>query len=417
MTFRERSPSCRCRPSPRALLCCLACGLLAGSALRAQDTPLELPGLPKSSWFLLAARSEQAPARGNGLLVVLPGGTGTADFLPWVRDGILAQAPDDFLCAMLTAPKWNAGQKVVWPTAASKEPGMRYTTEDYVRAVVKEVGGKHKLDPARTIVLAWSSSGPAVWQLLMSADNPFERAYVAMSVFAPQDKQALARSKGLRVLLDQSPEDTTTPFAHAEQARAALTANGAIARLVSYHGGHGWNDDPQSRIREGLRWLLSTEPAPPVQPAAVGTNLLKNGGFEQGDQGWSMVSNTGTLRAEKDAREHKEGKASLHLVKTGKVPLDLIKQQVPLPDTGRATARAWVRCKGAGNAFVKFFVYDANDQVLHQDVDLVHLSGDAGWQQVEKTLDLKGASYGVLQVVLVLGGEVWIDGAEVIASR
>jgi len=31
--------------------------------------------------------------------------------------------------------------------------------------------------------------------------------------------------------------------------------------------------------------------------------------------------------------------------------------------------------------------------------------------------DLAGAKYGVFQVVLVLGGEVWIDGAEVMQQK
>jgi predicted esterase len=391
----------------------------------AQDPskPSEVAGMPKSQYFLIGARVDMVPAAGNGLLVVLPGGPGSADFLPWVQNGIHAQAPDDFLCAMVVAPKWSEGQKIVWPTAARKETGMKYTTEELVRAVVKDVGKGQKIDPARTVVLCWSSSGPAVWDLLTSTDNPFARAYVAMSIWTNPAKEALARTAKLRLLLDQSPDDKTTTFDHAEKARDALKGAGAVVRLMTYHGGHGWNDNPQPRIREGLRWLLSPEPAPAdkttaVPPPATGKNLLTNGDFEQGSKGWDLIDNSKTSKAEADTKDKKEGKGSLHLTKTGKMPMDLLRQDVQLPDDAtRVTARAWVKSKEAGNAFVKFFLFDKDDKVVHEDVDLVQLRGSQDWQKVEKTWERKDATHGALQVVLVMGGEVWIDAAEVLAGK
>lgn len=395
----------------------------------AQDpatSAIAIDGLPKSGYHLLPARQQTPPDAGFGLLVVLPGGDGSSAFLPWVQNGIHAQAPDDFVCALVTAPVWSDKQKIVWPTAARKERGMEYTTEDYVRAVVAHVAEAQPIDAARRVVLGWSSSGPALYDLLLSDDNPFPRAYLAMSVFPRQSSAALKRASGLRVLLDQSPDDEVTRFVEAERAHAALTKAGAVVQLVSYRGGHGWQDDPQARLRRGLEWLLSDRPAtraqdatePAAPAAAVGADLLRNGSFEDGGDGWQVIDNSGNLRHEQDRRSKKHGKASLHLTKTGGLPLDLLRQDVDLPDGASVvTARAWVRSSKAGNAFVKCFLFDAAGETVHADVDLVHLRGDRDWQQVEKSWPKQTAVRAAFQVVLVLGGEVWIDGAELVAGK
>src|SRR5262249_52799008 len=161
------------------------------------------------------------------------------------------------------------------------------STENYVRAVTDDVAKVAAIDAQQRYLLAWSSSGPAAWALLLSGDSPFRGAYVAMSIWPQALPAEVARAKGLRVLLDQSPEDTAPRFLHAGQAYDALGAAGARVRLSTYRGGHGWKDDPLPRLRRGLDWLRGNEPAPapvwPEAPPAAGKNLLQNGSFESGD--------------------------------------------------------------------------------------------------------------------------------------
>lgn len=394
---------------------------LLGTPLAAQTSravAVELPALPKSRYFRIDPQNgTKTPAAGFGLLVVLPGGPGTADFLPWVENGIVAQLPKDFVGVMLTAPKWTENQAIVWPTEQDKVVGMRYGTEAYVRAVVADVQKAQVIDEKRRYVLAWSSSGPAVYQLLLSDDSPFVGAYIAMSVFRGLGKQA-RRVHGIRFVLDQSPEDRITKFTFAERAQTELTAAGGIVRLLTYQGGHGWLDDPQARLRSGLQWLLGNEPAPPAAAAlqTTGANLLRNGDFEADTDDWQVLGNSGTMRAEID-RDAAVGKGALHLKKTGKLPLDLVRQE--LRKLGGATtliASCQVKCKDCRSAFVKFFLYDALDRIVHEDVDLVHLHGDQDWQQVQKSYEVGKATYGVFQIVMVQGGEVWVDDARVAAA-
>ncbi|MBL8730694.1 MAG: hypothetical protein JNM25_19910 [Planctomycetes bacterium] len=369
--------------------------------------------LPRSSYFVIAPRKPVAKGKLSRLLVVLPGGDGSREFLPFVRDGIAAQVPDDCVVAMLAAVKWRDDQQVVWPTAKAPVADMAYPTEDYVAAVVKQLTAEFAVDPAERAVLAWSSSGPAVYPLLCAADGPFPRGYVAMSVWPEQVATGdLTAVKGRRFVLDQSPDDQTTPFRHVRAAHAALTDAGAIVRVSVYDGGHGWHDRPLPRLKEGLRWLWSEQPAPAPKwppPPKPGTNLVVNGGFEQGLDGWRQVDNSTRLVVEIDKGEHASGKRSLHVRKTGGGPLDLVVQEVELPAGGALTASAMVRSQGAANAWVKVWRYDAHGEAIGSDVDLLRVPQDGDWQRVEKTWPRDGAVRAVVQVILVLGGDVWVD--------
>lgn len=413
------------------LLAAISCALVAPAA-RAQQaksraTEHLLAALPNSLFFVVPPRTPPAAGRKGPLLVVLPGGAGTRDFLPFVENGIAAQAPDDGTVVLVTAVKWKPDQQIVWPTEASKVPGMQYSTEAYVRAVVAEVVKSQPVDPERAVVLAWSSSGPGVYPLLVAADGPFARAYVAMSVWPGARLGDLAAVKGRRFVLDQSPEDTTTRFPEARAAFAALTEAGAIVRLSTYRGGHGWKDAPLPRLREGLRWLWSDEPAPAPQwpaekqraskPGKDGS-LLANGDFEQGLDGWREIDNSGRLDAAVDKQRQHGGKQALHLGKTGGLPLDLVVQEIDdLPAKGKVTATAWLKSAGAKNAWIKVWLYGDGDQVLHEDVDLAHVTGDLDWQQFTKTWEVAGAKRAVVQIVMVLGGELWVDDVSLVPAK
>ncbi len=120
----------------------------------------------------------------------------------------------------------------------------------------------------------------------MQEKQPFAGFYVAMSVFRPYE-EALPHVSGRRFVLDQSPDDEVTPFRFAQHARDELIDHHAVVWLRRYEGGHGWQDDPVTRLRDGLRWVLTDEPAPPMpEPGPIDRHLLRNGGFEFGTESW-----------------------------------------------------------------------------------------------------------------------------------
>ncbi|MBL9078032.1 MAG: hypothetical protein JNL08_11045 [Planctomycetes bacterium] len=400
------------------LVAALAVGvLLATDAIGQKPAPAAQERtfvlLPRSCYFVIPPRKPAPAGTSNRLLVVLPGGDGSREFLPFVQDGIAAQVPDDCAVALVTAVKWRDDQVVVWPTAASPVPDMAWPTEQLVGAVVDQVAREFAVEPARRAVLAWSSSGPAIWPLLVAADGPFARGYVAMSVWPePVAPAELAGAKGRRIVIDQSPEDTTTPFHHARAAYDALSAAGAVVRVSIYRGGHGWNDRPLPRLKDCLGWLFGAQAAPAPRwppPPKAGANLLRNGGFEQGLDGWRTIANSGRLTAEVQKQQRQQGKQALYVRKTGGAPLDLVTQEVELPPGRTLTAAAQLRCKGVQNAWLKVWRYGKDGKPIDDDVDLVRLPADGDWQRVEKQFPCAGAVRAVVQLVVVLDGEVWLD--------
>ncbi len=382
------------------------------SASRA--TEHTLAGFPQGVYFTIAAKQPPAAGKKQALLVVLPGGDGSREFLPFVENGVLGAVPDDCMGVLVTSVKWRDDQQVVWPTATSKVPGMQWTTEAFVAAVVKAVQKEHAVDPKRTAVLAWSSSGPAVYPMLLDPKAPFARGYVAMSVWRPANKKDLAGVKGRRIVLDQSPDDRVTAFSHASDAYAALSGAGAVVQLSTYAGGHGWQDAPLVRLRRNLAWLFSDAKADAPQwpegtePSKDG-NLLRNGGFEAGAASWQTVDNSKTLTVAAVVDEKVEGKHALHVAKTGAMPLDLVQQQVGLPAGKKVRFSCQVKTKDCKNAWLKLWVYDASGKPVDERVDVAQLRGSSDWSRCEKVVELGSGTRAVVQLVLVMGGEVWLD--------
>jgi hypothetical protein len=366
---------------------------------------------------VIPARDKLPHGKSYSLLVVLPGGTGTADFLPFVENGILGQAPADCVGVLVTAVKWKDDQQIVWPTATSKVVGMKYTTEDYVRAVVAEVEKELPMDAERRAVLAWSSSGPGVYPLLVDKNGPFSRGYVAMSIWPGKALGDLAAVKGRRFQLDQSPDDKVTTFPHVQKAYEALSKAGAVVQVSTYSGGHGWQDAPLPRLKAGLAWLFGEQPAqPPKWPGAAKKgkpgkdgNLLVNGDFEKGVDGWTLVDNSKRLKVEATKNGRKGGKQALHVQKEGGPPLDLVVQEVALDGASSIEAQVWCRSAGCKNAWIKVWLYGDGDEPLREDVDLLRVPADGDWQQVKKSWDATGAKRAVVQIILVMGGELWLD--------
>lgn len=192
--------------------------------------------------------SATKPKSGFPLLLVLPGGDGSTEFHPFVRAIHEFALQGQFVVAQVVAPP-----QIVWPTKSST---VRWnTTNESVCAIVDEMVKKQSVDRQQVYALAWSSSGPAVYELALQDKSPLAGAFIAMSVFKPGDLPKLTNAKGRRFYLLHSPEDAVCPFGMAKDANDQLTKAGAIVTLVNYSGGHGWHGPVHDLLKTGMDWL------------------------------------------------------------------------------------------------------------------------------------------------------------------
>ncbi len=212
----------------------------------------------KKRYFLIGVRKEaKPPAEGYGLLIVLPGGDGSAEFQPFVRKIYKDALNKRWLIAQAVAPKWDDKQfeQVVWPTEGLPYPAAKFTTEAFIKAIIADVRTKLRIDRKRIFLLGWSSGGPPCYATALRKDSPATGAFIAMSVFKPKQMPALGNAKGKAFYLLQSPQDRITRLHFAEEAEKALREAGAKVRLQRYEGGHGWHGDFGKIIGDGIRWL------------------------------------------------------------------------------------------------------------------------------------------------------------------
>jgi RNA polymerase sigma factor (sigma-70 family) len=207
-------------------------------------------------YFLIGPRKNaRPPAEGYGLLVIVPGGDGSADFHPFVRRIYKFALSDRYVAAQPIAVRWTPDQQIVWPTKTNPVARMKFSTEEFVEAVVEDVAKKHKLNRTRVFTLSWSSSGPAAYALSLQTKRSVTGSFVAMSVFDPQFLPPLKGANGHAYYLYHSPADRVCPYRAAEEAKSGLAENGAKVRLETYEGGHGWRGNVYHDIRQGVEWL------------------------------------------------------------------------------------------------------------------------------------------------------------------
>jgi predicted esterase len=207
-------------------------------------------------YFLIgASKDRKAPKNGFGLVVMMPGGDGSADFHPFVKRLFQNALPDGYLAVQPVAVKWTDEQEIVWPTERLKAEKMKFTTEEFVAAVISDVGKAFKLNPKRTFTLAWSSSGPAAYAISLQEKPVVAGSFIAMSVFRPDWLPELKAAKGHAYYLYHSPDDRVCPFRMVEAAQKRLKEEGAIVELSKYDGGHGWRGDTFDDVRTGIDWL------------------------------------------------------------------------------------------------------------------------------------------------------------------
>ncbi len=198
----------------------------------------------------------EPPAEGYRLLLLLPGGDGSADFLPFAKRIAQNALPAGYLVAQLVAISWTPGQfdQVVWPKAADHLPSVGFSTEKFVDAVVADIAASKKIDPRFIFTLGWSSGGPPVYATSLRSGMRVTGSFVAMSVFKPESLGSLKNARGHGYYILHSPEDRI-PIGMAVAARDELRRFGAKTELRTYQGGHGWHGDVYGEIRRGVAWL------------------------------------------------------------------------------------------------------------------------------------------------------------------
>ncbi len=207
-------------------------------------------------YFLIGPKKQsKQPAEGYGLLVIMPGGDGSAQFHPFVKRIYKNALSDRYLAAQPIAVKWTPDQKIVWPTKTTPVALMKFGTEEFVEAVIGDVAKKYKIDRTRIFTLSWSSSGPAAYAVSLQDKRSVTGSFIAMSVFKPSLLPPLKQAKGHAYYLCHSQQDRVCPFRMAEQAKNSLAENGAKVRLETYPGGHGWRGNIYHDIRSGIEWL------------------------------------------------------------------------------------------------------------------------------------------------------------------
>jgi predicted esterase len=225
----------------------------------ADDTPVQDLRAGKDEnrrYFLIGPNKDaQAPEEGWGLVLILPGGDGSADFNPFCKAIWKQVLSERSLAAELVAPKWTPDQVIVWPTDKNRTKGMKFTTEDFVEAVVADVQGNHRIDPKRVFTLSWSSGGPAAYAASLAGKTSVKGSLVAMSVFSPTWLPPLERAKGHAYYVYHSPDDKVCPVRLAENARDQLRKAGAEVEYATYAGGHGWRGDTIGDLKAGFEWL------------------------------------------------------------------------------------------------------------------------------------------------------------------
>lgn len=210
----------------------------------------------KLQYVLIGSKKPvKAPEDGYKLLVVLPGGDGSAEFSPFVKRIYLYGLSEEYLVVQLIAPEWNKKQRVVWPTDGLPERGMKISTEKFIQQAVADVGKRTKVDSRHVFALAWSSGGPAAYAASMSEQTPLTGMFAAMSVFKEKKAATLKLANGKAYYILHSEADQVCPYWMARKASEVLAENGGKVKLQTYEGGHGWRGNVFGNISAGINWL------------------------------------------------------------------------------------------------------------------------------------------------------------------
>jgi predicted esterase len=222
---------------------------------RASPAATTLPACAPATAAPSAAPPSNAPSARR--LLVLPGGSGSEEFAPFIGNIYRQSIPAGYLPAQLVAPQWSPDQaeQVVWPTAGLPSKDAKFVTEDFIASVVQDIAARYKLDSRHTYATGWSSSGLHLYASLYRPDSPLTGAFVAMSVFKPEQIADLKGAAGRSVYILHSPEDFIQ-MRFPEAARDQLAAAGARTTwppTTAATAGTAMSSPTSARVSSGSR--------------------------------------------------------------------------------------------------------------------------------------------------------------------
>ncbi len=212
-------------------------------------------GNDRQKYFLIGD-PENPPNDGFNLLLVMPGGDGGRDFLPFIENVSKNVLDESWLVAELISVKWNKDQQIVWPKNSDTVKGLEFTTAQFVESVIADVKSQSKINPKNIITLSWSSSGPAAYAIATSPNKSVTASFIAMSVFRPQFCDPAYQVKDHRFFIAHSPEDQICPWEQSRLAIRTMMKHGGKVTEAKYEGGHGWHPELFQQLGTGLRSLL-----------------------------------------------------------------------------------------------------------------------------------------------------------------
>jgi len=192
-------------------LCFLQSGIAQDDVAGIPSEDIQINKDKNKRYFLIGPKEGcKAPEEGFKLLIILPGGGGTADFHPFVKRIYKHALGDNYIAVQPVAFQWTTSQKTVWPVDKDKKTisGMKFSTEDFVAGIIADVKKKYKLNQKYIFTLSWSSSGPTAYAMSASRKtSTITGSYVSMSVFHPNRISDINLAKGHSYYIEHSKED------------------------------------------------------------------------------------------------------------------------------------------------------------------------------------------------------------------
>jgi hypothetical protein len=146
--------------------------------------------------------------------------------------------------------------------------------------------------------------------------------------------------------------------------------------------------------------------------AEPGTNLLENGGFEQGVSGWRVLDMSGSVAFEPDEKVKRKGHKSLRVEKRAPGRTDFLKQSARLPlGVEVVTAWCWFKVDKGARAEVEVYFFDASDETVGKGyVALVNSGPTKTWLSTTADLEVPKGAVGVgVNVKVNAKGTYWLD--------
>jgi len=248
------------------LAAALAWGVILGTPQReihALPDADDVHDVPAQSYFVGGDLNKEyvvigkTSSRPKKLCVVMPGGPGGIEFLPFVKRILKFGLEYGWMVVEPIAVKWSDDPSyVVWPSATTPYAPAKFTTETFLDGILDELPSRLKMQIDGTYLLGWSSSGPAIYSYAGHGKHEIKGAFVAMSVFDPKSFGGQNKLRVGRFYLLHSPQDFI-PMSHPEAAKAALSNLGIPVKLDTYQGGHGWHGSVFDEIRDGMTFLAT----------------------------------------------------------------------------------------------------------------------------------------------------------------